>query len=437
MLACAALVVCSCQETDPKPELSFESGTYVMGADEAIAVKVVTNIAPSADLTVDFTISGTAAKDSDYELSAESFTIKAGETVGEITVTPKNNVASDLNISLTLTLPTGYEAGKHLNTLIALGAKETISYSFAQATAELIGETVVTLNLIGGTTGADFVATSEYRLPFTLEGTAVLGTNFEVDGNATEFVVAKGAKSASITLKAKNYEEENNTIIVRIDASAYGDMFEAGVNSTATVTMIKPLTFADLEGKWAYASTPILDDPEADCWTFGAMLMDGESGIDDGTFNDEFTGIVIYGFPEGTSNDILEFKTVDGQQTLIPSGNGSILNYFKECTVSGLTPAKYTWYYYDNIDSLGREYNVAEVTLSSANVTYSATSPSEREAKVFLCLSDDNNTLNVFITDYIPTEFFKTSYALWDAMGMWADMSSYYDLYFTFTRVAE
>ena len=408
-----------------------------MGADEALTVKVVTNMAPAADLTVDFTVSGTAVKDSDYELSAESFTIKAGETVGKITVTPKNNVASDLNISLTLTLPTGFEAGKYLNALISLGAKETISYSFAQASVELTGETIVTLNLIGGTTGADFVATGEYRLPFTLEGTAVLGTNFEVVDNATEFVVAKGAKSASITLKAKAFEDGKSSIVIGIDASAYGDMFEAGVNGTATVTLVKPLGFDDLVGKWAYASTPILDDPEADCWTFGGMLMDGESGIDDATFNDEFTGIVIYGFPEGTSNDILEFKTVDDQQTLIPSGNGSILNYFKECTVSGFTPAKHTWHYYDNIGSLGREYNVAEVTLSSANVTYSATSPSEREAKVFLCLSDDNNTLNVFITDYIPTEFFKTSYAFWDAMGMWADMSSLYDLYFTFTRVAE
>ena len=39
MLACAALIVCSCQK-DPKPEVSFTSGNYVMGADEALTVKV-------------------------------------------------------------------------------------------------------------------------------------------------------------------------------------------------------------------------------------------------------------------------------------------------------------------------------------------------------------------------------------------------------------
>ena len=433
MLACAALVVCSCQK-DPKPELSFETGNYVMGADEALTVKVVTTQAPATDLTVEFTAAGSAVKGSDYELSAESFTIKAGETVGEITVTPKNNVASDLNISLTLTLPTGFEAGKYLNALIALGAKETISYSFAQATADLVGETVVTLNLIGGTTGANFVATGEYRLPFTLEGTAVLGTNFEVEGDATEFVVAKGEKSASITLKAKAYEDGKSTIIVAVDASAYGDMFEVGVNGTETVTMIKPLTFADLEGKWAYASTPILDDPTADCWTLGGML--DETG--DGGFNEEYTGIVITGFPTGTSADVLEFKTVDEAQKLIPSGTGTIMNYFKECTVSGFTPGKYNWYFYAGDSEMGKEYNVAEVDLSTANVTYSAATPSERAAKIKLCLSEDGNTLNVFICDYIPTDFFTNSYMFWhEVMNSWSEYSFYYDLYFTFTRVTE
>ena len=123
MLACAALVVCSCQK-DPKPELSFESGNYVMGADEAVKVKVVASEAPAADLTVGFTASGTAVKGSDYELSAESFTIKAGETSGEITISPKNNVGSSLNINLALTLPAGYIAGDFASTIVALGSKK-------------------------------------------------------------------------------------------------------------------------------------------------------------------------------------------------------------------------------------------------------------------------------------------------------------------------
>lgn len=420
MLACAALVVCSCQETDPKPELSFESGTYVMGADEALTVKVVTNMAPAADLTVDFTVSGTAVKDSDYELSAESFTIKAGETVGEITVTPKNNVASDLNISLTLTLPAGYEAGNHLNTIIALGAKETISYSFAQASVELTGETIVTLNLIGGTTGADFVATGEYRLPFTLEGTAVLGTNFEVVDNATEFVVAKGAKSASITLKAKAFEDGKSSIVIGIDASAYGDMFEAGVNRTATVTIVKPFGFDDLVGKWAYASAPLIDDPDAALWLFDMMLSD--LGLN-----------TIADYPTGTQSDIIEFKNVEGVHTLTPTGSGTVLNYFRECEVSGFVPGKYTWYFYG--DGIGEEFDIYDINLSKVNYDYSATLNTEQAGSIKIRLTDDGNTLHVFITDYAFTDLFAETYEVMESS--WDEFDLYFDLYFTFTRVTE
>jgi hypothetical protein len=67
MLACAALVICSCQKT-PQPELSFETGNYVMGADEALTVNITSSEAPVADLTVDFTATGTATLGTDYEL---------------------------------------------------------------------------------------------------------------------------------------------------------------------------------------------------------------------------------------------------------------------------------------------------------------------------------------------------------------------------------
>ena len=160
MLACAALVICSCQK-DPKPSASFESGNYVMGADEALTVKVVVSDAPAADLTIEFIASGSAVKGTDYELSAESFTIKAGETTGEITVSPLNNLGSNLNINLALTLPTGYEAGKYTSALIALGSKEKASYSFAKKEAKLVDELEIVLNLIGETSTTNFVAGGE------------------------------------------------------------------------------------------------------------------------------------------------------------------------------------------------------------------------------------------------------------------------------------
>ena len=273
MLACAALVICSCQK-DPKPGISFESGNYVMGADEALTVKVVVTEAPSADLTVDFTVSGTATKGSDYELSAESFTIKAGETVGEVTLTPLNNLGSNLNINLALTLPAGYEAGKFTSAVIALASKEKIAYSFAVRSSRLVSETDIILNLIGLESGANFVAGGDLHIPFTVDAasTATLGTDFSIKDNATEFFVAKGSKSAKITLcSLAESAEDAKEVIIKIDETAlnqeYSGRFESGVVSSTKAIMTDKLTFALLEGKWAYASSPLVDDASVDTVT--------------------------------------------------------------------------------------------------------------------------------------------------------------------------
>lgn len=432
MLACVAVVLCSCQK-DPLPGLSFETENYVMGADEAITVKVVTTIAPAADLKVDFTTAGTAVKGSDYELSASSFEIKAGQTVGEITVTPLKNLASGLNINLTLTLPAGYVAGNYASTTIALASKEKAAYSFAKTESKLVSEVDVTLNLVGLETGTNFAAGGTYEFPFVLDAASTAtAADYEVKGGKAAFVFEKGSKSATVTFVAKGEVEGKKTLVVKIDEAAlnaaYGERFSAGVNATTSVVITKGLIFSDLVGKWAYASTPIMDDPEADIWTLYAMI----SEVGDGDMNEDFTKLVIPGFPTATSKDVLEFKYVDGKAKLIPSGTGTVLEYFRECEVSDFSQTTYTWYYYDG--AMGRTYNVTDIALSKANVNYSSTTPSEKPAKIKACLSEDGNTLHVFINEYTPTDFFVNSYTFWSMMEMWGDYSFYYDLYYTFTR---
>lgn len=441
MIACMAVMLSACQkeenpsgQTSETPSVSFETATYVMGADDAVKVKVVVSEAPAADLTVEFTTAGTATAGSDYELSANAFSIKAGATSGEVEISPKNNLGADLNITMTLTLPSGYNAGNHMTATIAMGSKEKIAYSFAKEISKLVNEVDITLNLIGLASGDKFTAGGTFELPFVFDAasTATEGTDFEVKDGATAFVVNNGEKSATITLVAKGEVEGTKDIIIKLDeaaiAAAYGERFSAGVITATQVIMTKGLIFSDLEGKWAYASTPILDDPEADCWTFGAMLE--EAG--DGGFNEEFTGIVIPGFPTGTADDVLEFKYVDGAATLVPSGTGSVLEYFRECEVSEMTPSSYTWYYYDG--GMGRTYDVTELTLSKANINYSSASAAEAPAKIKVCLSEDGQTLHVFITEYTPTDFFVNTYMFYSMIEMWADMAFYFDIYYTFTK---
>ena len=435
MLACAAMIFSSCQK-DPKPSASFETGNYVMGADEPLTVKVVVTDAPAADLTIEFNASGSAVKGTDYELSAESFTIKAGETTGEITVTPLNNLTSNLNINLALTLPTGYEAGKYTSTTIALASKEKASYSFAKKEAKLVDELEIVLNLIGETSTTNFVAGGEISFPFVIESTAVAGTDYEIKGGATAFVFAKGQKSASITLKSLVADPEGaKEIVVKLDetaiADAYGDRFTKGVIASTKAIITKGLIFADLEGKWAYAGAPVLQSDGTDgidIWTLGALVEEAE----DGGFKDDFSGITILNHPEGTNNDVLEFKSVGGKMTLVPSGNGSVLNFFKECEVTKMTPESYSWYNF----SPAKPMNATKLSLSAADILFAANEDSINAADIIVNLSEDGKTMNLFITtsNYTPSEFFMMTYMVF--ADMWTtDFCAQYDLYFTFTKV--
>lgn len=441
MLACVAAVFCSCQKEE-LPELSFESNNYVMGADEAVTVKIKASNAPAADLTVNFTATGSAVKDTDYQLSAESFVIKAGETSGEVTVTPLKNLGSNLSIELTLTLPTGYAAGEFTSTTLALASKEKAAYSFAQAEAKLSSEVVVTLNLIGLESGANFVAGGAYEFPFVVDAASTAtSANYEVKGGKAAFVFEKGAKSASVTLVAKGEVEGVKELIIKLDetaiAAAYGERFSAGVNASTTIYITNQLIFSDLVGKWAYSGSPLLasnGEDGIDIWTLYAVLE--ESG--DGGMNDSFDGLVINGYPTGTSSDVIEFKTVDGKASLIPSGTGSILNYFRECEVTAMAPQNYSWYNYYPAQPV----DGYKLSLSKVNKLYSAGDEDLQAADIIINMSEDGNTLEVFIPtkSYTPADFFMISYMAF--MEMWGveefeGIVGMYDLYFTFSKVAE
>ena len=406
-----------------------------MGADEALTVKVVVTDAPAADLTIDFLASGTAVKGADYELSAESFTIKAGETTGEITVTPLNNLESNLNINLALTLPTGYEAGKYTSTLISLGSKEKASYSFAKSEVKLVEEVEIVLNLIGETSTTNFVAGGEISLPFVIESTAVAGTDYEVKGGATAFVFAKGTNSASITLKSLVDPEVAKEIVVKLDetaiAAAYGERFTKGVIASTKAILTRVLKFANLEGKWAYASAPILASDGTDgidIWTLGAILEEAT----DGGFKEDGSGITILNHPEGTNNDVLEFKSVDGKMKLIPSGSGSVLNFFKECEVTQMAPEIYSWYNFYPAKTMA----ATKISLSAADMLFSAAEDDVKAADIIVNLSEDGKTMDLFITtsNYTPSEFFFVTYMAFAEMWT-SEFCAQYDLYFTFTKV--
>ncbi len=93
------MIISSCKDDDPpaKPQLSFElSELTVNEADGEIEVKVVLDKPASEDITIDFSLAGTAVDDvsagttrpADYEIVGDpgELEIAEGETTGIITV---------------------------------------------------------------------------------------------------------------------------------------------------------------------------------------------------------------------------------------------------------------------------------------------------------------------------------------------------------------
>ena len=159
--------------------------------------------------------------------------------------------------------------------------------------------------------------------------------------------------------------------------------------------------------------------------------------VGEGDFNEEGK-LDIYGYPTGTAADIIEFKYIDGKPSLSPSGTGSVMSYFQECEVTAIAPETYGWYNF----SPARPVNGAKLSLSSANVSFSADASDIKPADIIVNLSEDGKTLEMFITtkSYTPVDFFAMSYLvfgeMWGVEGF-EDFVGMYDLYYTFTKVAE
>lgn len=429
---CIGLLLGSCKKDEvSQTTFAFEKANYEITEDGAVTVKVIASAPVSEDITLGFTAGGSAEKGSDYTLSAESFSFASGESEATVDVTFTAINMEDLDITLSLQAPTsaGYALGETAQTRIAVPAKETVHYYFTTTNLDLITEMEVTLNLVTESAGTEYKAPREYRLPFSITTTAILGTDYEVQDGATEFVFAKGTNSATITLVSHltTVSDPAPTISISVDEdkipAEYKDLFTAGVNGTFEVTFWAP-SFNDLVGKWAYSSFPLLDDPEAD--SFGVLdMIVAESGDD---LND---------LPHNnTSADIIEFKVEDGVNKMVTSLTGDLANYFMNCELTEISPVTFVWYHYYP----ERPLNAISATLSKVNYNFSATSTDEKSTTVYFGFSttSDGRQLHVFVRNYTPTDFFTRTYIAYDGT-VWQDgiAMGYWDLYFVFNEVTE
>lgn len=425
-LAAALAVLSACEKTPALPVVQFDKTNYILPADEPVTVKVVSDVALTDDVT--FTLGGTAVKDVDYTVSPEQSVSFTDVVAAEIVITPLNNL-EDKNIVLELAAKAGsFTVGQNVKATVVITPKEKVYCSFEKAGVRLAGTTerTIALKLVGASTGDKFQASGELKIPFTVSGTAVEGTDYEIVGGEKFLVAADGAKVATVKIKSK-HETAPETIPTLTIAFTGSERFLVGVNASTEVIFGGALQFTELIGKWTYSSYPIKDDKEADLSLFEMMAF-SETG-------DTWDNIPCNHF-DATSS--IEFKTIDGVDKILVSGPGDIFDYLVGTEVTGLTPCTYSWYYYQPVRPLE---NAVKLTLAKVNASFSPTVKDEKEGSIILNLNSEG-FLDVIIPDTsfrpAPGLYYKGIMAYEDGL-LWNVQTgnTYFDCYYVFKKVAE
>lgn len=398
----------ACNDDDeklPTPELSFASSDYTLSMTSPLTVEIRSSVAVEASTVVDFTVSGNAEEGENYTLSATKFTIPAGGTSAQVVITPMENYEEDMEIVLELKPVEGFELGTK-TAKIALETGEKVICSFVSEYYVLASEAIVKVELKKAD-GTTYIASEDVHLPFTVaaKSTAELGKHFEIEGGATEFVIPKAKKDA--TIKVKFLEQEAGKDEIVLDIKNAGARFMMGNYDEATIKVYGPTTVGKLFGKWTFDHDNIRELKEM-------YYYDG----DDLPTNNLKT-------------DMLEF--VAGEKDMLKVQlEGDMKNYFRDCEIVYIKDETRAHPIESMTGMSSVEYSFSLMQLSKANVNFSANNVKEQEVEIAVRLLDDGKTLEVTVYDYELVDFFQDWDYMLNDMKYWDLALQYY-----FTKVEE
>jgi hypothetical protein len=320
VLAIVAILTASCQKESVKVE--FVKSRLVLLADTPLEVEMKLSKAPVAELTIPVSLSGTAVKGEEYEISSESFKFEKDALSAKVIITPINNIVSDKEIILTIgQLPQGYELGITPSAIVSVEKKEGIIYSFSVEKADLLDTYSLSLTLAGETSGANFTATADMELPFlfTEKSTAKEGTDFEIVGGNKVLTVKAGTNKANVSFKAKDVELGKELVInVAMDKEKLGGRFLEGNIPSVMITIKGVMKGSALVGTWKFKEIPELAE-----WKTWVSDMEDDPEL----------------MPIHNENYEISFTLEEDVLKLIPgSVKGDLSNFLREAVMTYSTP---------------------------------------------------------------------------------------------------
>ncbi len=237
-------------DDDPQIDVSFASAAQSV-VEEAGTRDVTVNLvpAPTADITLGYSVGGTATAGADYTALSGTVAVSGGAATATIPVTILDDSDAEGEETVVLTL-TGTEGHRKVNpkthtlTIAASDGLPTMtSASFAtaaQSAGDEAGTRDVTVNL-------NPAPASNITLNYRVGGTATSSSDYTALSGTV--AVSAGAVTATIpvTLLADNVQEDRETVVLTLVAGAGYKLASPG-RHTLTFGTVPKVTFANPAG---------------------------------------------------------------------------------------------------------------------------------------------------------------------------------------------
>ena len=192
-------------DNDDPPNVSFSIDAQAQAESVGtITVTVELDVASSREITVPFTVGGTATEGAgnDYTITSSPATIAAGDTSADITITVNDDGSQEGDETVVVTLGTPTNASKatpdvHTATITDDDLPTVNFTTDHQSHEEDIGTMTATVEL-------DAVSTQDISVPFSLGGSATQGGGDDYTITASPVTITAGNLSTNITITVNN-----------------------------------------------------------------------------------------------------------------------------------------------------------------------------------------------------------------------------------------
>ncbi len=251
------------------PRVRFDSSTGSVDEDAGTHnVAVSLSPAPGADLTLNYTLGGTATENTDYSISGSgTVSVTAGLTSVNIPIEIIDDDVDndDETVILTLTGGTLYNLGSPSEHTLTITNNDLTEVSFASATSNSPEKGTHNVRV-----DINPVSVSALTLNYTLSGTATENTDYSISGSGTVSVAANATSvNVPVVITDDDVDDDAETIILTLTS---GTGYTVGIPNEHTLTLTdvpvirfyRPKSSVPESQNWYYVSVAIHPAPESD-----------------------------------------------------------------------------------------------------------------------------------------------------------------------------